>query len=360
MSLHFVLGSRDHEMEAIESLLTQLGISFSHAMKTADPKGNPLPASRRVFPGERADFAGISSGETLKQIITVEVQCLDLQMENTPFYEIDHHGEHPAASLPVGQYLEASSIGQVIICLAQEGIVSAAWAFESGVQSLKTGDWLRPGDIAAYASHPVNHTGTKPGYPAVVAVAGQVTPGDGYQIPKEILWVAAADHCLGAACQGLCPGVDFSEGTLGRAWLLESRRKVFAPSMSNEEFAMAVSIAELEVRTASSVPDMGGNVADLRQLPIDGPVVNATGEQYPSRAQFLPLVASMVGRPYMVHIKGKHGLALRMGGGDGRFIQPFSEFFNNPEKFGCLPTSAPAPTNAYASPVRGFAGGTLM
>jgi hypothetical protein len=129
--------------------------------------------------------------------------------------------------------------------------------------------------------------------------------------------------------------------------------------MSEEEFLEACSVAAQTLR-AHRGPD---GIADLRHLPIDGPIAT-TGEQYPSKAQFLPVVASLEGIPYIVKIRRGDGmLALRMGGFDGgnpEHQQVIQAFLDDPSKLGCLPVDAPSPNNDYGSPERGIGGGTLI
>jgi hypothetical protein len=212
--------------------------------------------------------------------------------------DIDHHGASPFASFPPEKFWEASSLGQ--FC---------------------------------------NLFGIEP------------TP--------DLLAVAAADHCMAAAAQGRCPGVDLGPDTPQREALLLRARRNFAPTMSEEEFLKACAVAAQTLRDNQTY----GEGADLRHLPIDGPIAS-TGEQYPSQAQFLPVVASLEGIPYVVHIRRGDGkIALRMGGFDGgneEHRQVIQAFLDDPSKLGCLPCDAPSPNNTYGSPERGFAGGTLI
>jgi hypothetical protein len=180
----------------------------------------------------------------------------------------------------------------------------------------------------------------------------------GIEPTPDLLAVAAADHCMAAAAQGRCPGVDLGPDTPQREALLRRARRNFAPKMSEEEFLKACAVAAQTLRDNQTY----GEGADLRHLHIDGPIAS-TGEQYPSQAQFLPVVASLEGIPYIVHIRRGDGwLALRMGGFDGgneEHRQVIQAFLNNPSKLGCLPCDAPSPNNAYGSPERGIGGGTL-
>jgi hypothetical protein len=84
-------------------------------------------------------------------------------------------------------YLEASSIGQLILALARAGVDFPGWP--------KADKPWEPGPGICFR-HRLGH---------IVSIGDS---GPVRVIPKEILLVAAADHCLAAAYRGDCPGVE--------------------------------------------------------------------------------------------------------------------------------------------------------
>jgi hypothetical protein len=220
----------------------------------------------------------------------------------------DHHGDRPEASWPPERSWEASSLGQV---------------------------WRR--------------------------LHGDAEP------PIDLRAVAALDHNLPAAWRGRA-GVP---AELAQRALLERTRAIFAPGLSLDEFEAAIRLALETLEEAPPALELcgAGLVGDLRDLPIDGPVVEATGEQYPSAFQFGPTVGAIAGRGYVVTIRrgitdtSPGALALRVGGcglGSAPGPEPIERWLAGVgEQYGCWGPAAPRPDNLYGSPARGFAGGTL-
>lgn len=344
---HFVLGADDSEMRAVAALIDLLAgeghpLSYSCGERYTDPRTDAvLVHSRRIAPGEQAQMFYLEPEHADREIVTVEVVEPAFLDRLAPVVVIDHHGAHPAAALPPAEFLRASSIGQVVAYLAVRGIAPKGWIYPDDSMVDVAGTFFCTFSAQRYWVS---------------------CDGSWRELPSELVWEAAADHCLGAACQGQCPGADFSRSIPAYRWLLSNKRATYAPTLSDAEFAAVIATAEESVRSAPPVSDLPGDVADLRMLPVDGPVVVATGEQYPVKAQFLPLVGSLVGRAYMVHIKrGDGALALRMGGGDGSPASKvtFEAFGVDPGRFGCYPATEPRPNNAYCDPCRGLAGGTI-
>ena len=92
-------------------------------------------------------------------------QCMSSNLHHWPIggaigpLRCDHHRPgDPGYGRPPAEFMGASSLGQVIVQLAVQGVLSAAWV-----------------------------------------------------IPPRVLLTAAADHCLAAAYAGMCPGVDPGE-----------------------------------------------------------------------------------------------------------------------------------------------------
>lgn len=329
--LIFILGSDDAEMRAIEGLLEGLRLPCYYAM---GPRG-------RVRPGEVATGPIL---DTDSEIVAIEV--------GGPWGDpiIDHHGERPEASAPPAEFLRASSIGQVITLLARGGC-------DLGLLGWEPRQW--PAAMTAWSGHmAIDELHPSQGQWLVYG------PNTQWVIPPEIAAVAAADHCLAAAMQGRCPG---AHPDVVAQVHVEHARMTYAPDRSAEEYRAEVeqTIATLKAAPACEALDPEGNVADLTHLEIDGPVVGATGEQYPSKAQHLPVAAALAGRGYVVRIRRRDGrLAMRVGGcGDGSIpgAAPIQRWLNRVgEAFGCAPVDAPRPDNLYGFPARGMGGGTLL
>jgi hypothetical protein len=168
----WILGASDPEMTAIERLLTEAGEEIAHAVDSS---------LNRVHPGNmyRGSFAK-AGPETLNLVCLEQqgykiyaVEC-DIPEHSATIMRIDHHRPgDPGYGLPPDQYWAASSIGQVWSAL-----------FPCGENH---GD----GDSSPYWDCP--RCGQNPDY---------------WDIDTTLLLTAAADHCLGAAYRGVCPGVD--------------------------------------------------------------------------------------------------------------------------------------------------------
>lgn len=224
----------------------------------------------------------------------------------------DHHGDRPEASAPPEKAWEASSLGRV-------------WQYLHGYESLG----------------PANHEPP----------------------PQRLRVIAALDHCLAAACAGKVPGVAAQDAQS------EAKCNAYDTFGQPGTFSDFLIVMDEAKRTLLDAPPAlqlcpAGHVADLTHLPIDGPVVEATGEQYPSQFQFGPVVGSVYGRGYAVRIRRRDGrIAVRIGGcGAGSIpgTEPIERWMQEVgELWECLPADAPRPDNLYGSPMRGFAGGTL-
>jgi len=200
-SLLFVLGAPDPEMDRIEKLLDECGITHTFA----------TIGGVRVHPGNAYKADGIACGETSAcQIILVEGAfdralcggCFTLLTDGTfPLgsvsTSIDHHRPgDPGYGVPPERFLRGSSIGQVVAFLAERGFLPDTWVWDhlcsatvERFQLISCG-WL--------VSQFVNDIPDEP------------DSGHRYHalLPSDIVFAAAADHCLGAAYAGQCPGVD--------------------------------------------------------------------------------------------------------------------------------------------------------
>jgi hypothetical protein len=150
----FVLGAQDPEMREIARVLKQLARAFHHAAKAAQPV-----TTRNAYEADSVvnlTRAGRFEAASLLPLVPgVFVECTLCDRE--PVLRIDHHHPgDPGYSKPPEEYLEGSSLGQALRLL-------------------------------------------------------EIEPG----VTQRLL--AAADHCLCAAYQGRCPGIDPKELLLMRA-----------------------------------------------------------------------------------------------------------------------------------------------
>lgn len=204
----WILGAQDPEMEAIEKLLTECGETVIHAL---DERGQRVHPGNAYTPCVRS---GWELGEMLRiresaehcdprwtgpdgcsprvqaegtdyafadcEIITVECEAPRLPPEIMgvggfagPIIRcttVDHHRPgDPGFGRPPAEFLEASSLGQVISKLADLGTTPPEWEMIEDPR----GSTQHMRDV----------------------------------IPSRLVMIAAADHCLGAAYAGKCPGV---------------------------------------------------------------------------------------------------------------------------------------------------------
>lgn len=187
----FVLGAADPEMEAIESLLIECGVQYTYARIGED----------RVHPGNAyladcpVEVTG-GHGEQWEQVCRVECAWPDCSEESLCCLveTIDHHRPgDPGFGLPPSEFLRASSLGQVISHLAVAGCLPKSWlrlrgtpgAYPSGSFILRNWQYISERWL--------------------------VGSGSWIVLPEQVVLIAAADHCLGAAYLGKCPGVDSEE-----------------------------------------------------------------------------------------------------------------------------------------------------
>ena len=132
--------------------------------------------------------------------------------EGTELVVIDHHGDCPAASAPPEKFLEASSLGQFISWLAKNGYrVVQSWTVAESRRNGSVGEfvlhqWLRKSPYwddfdgkMVFPDEPAPSwcVGIREGDIVVFRI-----------VPLDLVFAAAADHCLAAAYAGKCPGVD--------------------------------------------------------------------------------------------------------------------------------------------------------
>ena len=331
----WILGAPDPEMEAIERLLRDAGETVVHGM-TGTEGSRPEPA-RRVRPGERvtslsegvllagADavvvecrpdtMSGATSAWLLAGADAVVVECrLAPMLDHDParLRVVDHHAPgDPGYGRPPAEFLPASSLGQVVSIVA-----ASTGYFPAG----------------AYCGSPDPDPG--PGLLTMEA-DGRWLVSDGAEwavIPTDLLLVAAADHCLGAAYRGECPGVE--PGALMR-WRAESRAAFQRRSV--EEVLADVEATTSALRAARTLDLQDGVfVANMRREP-----------PYPE----LPEAAARAGVAYISGpLRGPDGRAKITCSGPPEVVAAFLR----PESLARLGLEDP-----YGDPARGFAGGYL-
>lgn len=181
----FVLGAADPEMGSIEQMLQLMGTSYVYAVDAAGARVTPRTAYAAVRPGVAGPFVAVECGGDW----AAAVVC-------------DHHRPgDPGYGRPPDEFLPASTLGQVISTLAQRGV--------SFFGHFEVRRW--PAE-AAPSGQIYWHEGPSHG-PAAWWVVTHENGGirTDYRIPPSLARTAAADHCLGAAYAGLCPGVEPGE-----------------------------------------------------------------------------------------------------------------------------------------------------
>lgn len=183
----WILGASDPEMSAIEALLNECGERVAYAVSEGR-RVTPATAYRATAV-QYAD--GCAPSDTTSDWYLVE--CGAPTPAGARRVIIDHHRPgDPGFGRPPSEFFPASSIGQVYMALRRHYV---AWHDREG---WITSDGGEPRDVG----------GQLIGLPYADVV------------PHHLVLVAAADHCLGAAYRGACPGVDPDE--LMR-WRVEQR-----------------------------------------------------------------------------------------------------------------------------------------
>ncbi len=184
----WVLGASDPEMSAIEALLRECGqwVVYATVNGTRVFPGNAYEAT---FPETVSDV--VQTGDIVYLVEGVDEETLQ---QGPLFVRIDHHREGDYGfGRPPTEFLPASSLGQVIAELARRQALPKSWEVVGNE------------DCSCIAGSIVHRDR---GW----VVTRGLTPGSdgwyGQVIPQDLVLTAAADHCLGAAYRGECPGVD--------------------------------------------------------------------------------------------------------------------------------------------------------
>lgn len=223
----WLLGAPDPEMALIERLLRSLG----EQVLVATCQGRRVsPAS--AYRAQPPDAGGV--------LYLVECDCVPAYPG--PVVRVDHHRPgDPGYGQSPERFLQASSLGQVLLLTREH---PGFWAPDAW--------WLGGRPIRATSEEPLQlrHDGWGILHPS----------GDTVRLAQEIVFGAAADHCLGAAYRGLCPGVD-PEALM--RWRVETRAQF--QGRSADELLALVQQARRELRTAPVIElEPGVYARDLR------------------------------------------------------------------------------------------------
>lgn len=290
--LVFVLGAPDAEMGAIEEVLTSTGQRFIHA----------TVGGRRCHAANayEADNTGLDRFD----VVFIECRVTGI----TPAIIIDHHkpGDFGYAKAPE-DFMNASSLGQLYALLAKLGLLDPESA---GMDH--AGSYTGRIDFDQAGTYTVANMGHRA--PTV------------FFIPKDHVYVAAADHCLEAAYRGKCPGVDPEK-------LLEFRINQIAKHLITHPDNVRDNIKSAieALKNAPKIQLGGVEVADL----ADGKVISQLPEAGAyTGIPFVALVPSPDGRKkYVIQAAPANAVIVFMNGG----YKPLFDY--------------------YGAPARGFAGG---
>ena len=329
----WILGAPDPEMEAIEALLREQGEDVAYA----------TVAGKRVHPGNayKSDFSELSLMD-YSEIVIVECDGDRTPFGSRPVTVIDHHRPgDPGYGRSPAEFMEASSIGQVLALLCRAGILQPTAVsdcnYVTGAAFVRTKvrtryDWV-PGPweyqwtnahVVGNAYQQGTHDGIRDG--AIDTRRTMVSLMFRYRVPEAIIMAAAADHCLAAAYRGECPGVD--PDALMR-WRVETRAKFQGRSV--ESLMADVESARKELRSRV-VPHavIPGAVADFGDSTIPE----------------LPEAAAREGIAFLATVTDRDGrkkVVLQAAGSEQ--VQAFLSHYPAQDKYG--------------DPARGFAGGYL-
>lgn len=276
----------DPEMEMILSILSKLSMPHQHA--TVD--GKPVH-SGNAYKADRIEHEG-----TL-----VFIECAPADGRPSDSVVVDHHREgDPGYGIEPDEFFKGSSLGQLLVYLAEQLLDFSPLGWEA-----------LGGD----------------GFPLIYQSSGQLLLAAAqywdYLLPKEVVLTMAADHCLGAAYKGQCPGVSPEAMRSHR-----TRVRSAFQGISPEELETLVASAEVELEKA---PEFSPDIKDMRR---DTPVPE------------LPEAALRKGIGY---ISGP------LVGRDGR--RKFTCSGNTEQVETFLSTNPLGLVDVYGDPARGFAGG---
>jgi hypothetical protein len=188
---YFLVGAGDPEMEAIKTILTSNNMLWGQAVNSNGQPVRPFEAYKACLPNDMP--------ASIQSVILVECELAENEKAKLPQKAriaaiCDHHAPgHPGYGRTPIEFMPASSIGQVLILMAQQGWLQKLddhCKFEPKHEINADTDFVFAPDPRAYDPD---------------VCCWQLA---GVPIPETIVFAAAADHCLHAAYRGECPGVD--------------------------------------------------------------------------------------------------------------------------------------------------------
>lgn len=319
----FILGADDPEMQAIEKLLIDCGCSVAYAIGS---DGN------RVHPGNayKVNDLSYTVGEAIEcQFVWVECAPNTDILRSDDSIVIDHHRPgDPGYGKPPAEFLSASSIGQVVAVLIESGVLTeySPTLDDEGTpsESLPSGWCNRDIEIVLTC--------------------------------RDCLMIAAADHCLGAAYQGQCPGVNPDELM---AWRVKSRAshqgRTEAEILADIRFS--VSMLRMAQRMDEDIRDMRSGWIHCSechfasaQFPndpfVECPACGSRSFDFHFTFPELPEAACREGVAYVATITDKDGRVKDVLGGC-TMTEMVAEWMAACKSQG---------RETYGDPVRGFAG----
>lgn len=250
------------------------------------------------------------------------------------------------ASDPEMQYIERLALThghQVVHAFSRGRRVHAGNAYDADFIPVSTEDY--PGQVVWVECAMQNQSGTRevvvdhhqpgdPGYDLPPASywkgssLGQVCELIGVRPSRELRMAAAADHCLSAAYQGLCPGVDRLEF---RRWRLKMKARW-----------KRVDVQALADRVSEAV-DLLASMKKVRVGEYE--FVDALDH----RAHEIAEASAILGYPVMYAIEDQRTGLIKVGAlnGSAEMMRAWMDYAHQVMKL----------KDVYGSPVRGYAGG---
>lgn len=301
-----ILGAPDKEMAQIQQLLTMCGVQYAYAAAGGKRcHGGNAYKSDSLLPGT------CSVPEVTENDDIILVECeLPGWFSGDPqpaVVVIDHHKPgHYGYGKPPEEFFEASSLGQLYKLLRRMLPIT-----RQTVGTPSTPAWLWESDDRIHVL-----VGTDP-HPNI-----ELGLDNWFSVPIEAMVVAAADHCLGAAYHGQCPGVDPEE-------LRKFRIKQIAEfrGMTEEDVSERIELAILDILASPRL----GPLSDMRGKDTDS----------------LPEAAAIIGRGYVTEVTEPTGRRKIVIGGR---VSPevITKFLEGTLINGLI--------DHYGDPTRGFAG----
>lgn len=278
----WLLGASDPEMAAIERLLTSIGETTAHAVGSDGQRVHPGNAYRAIGYRLSRDDLDLS---TRWDGPCYQVECGgDLPPDAV---SIDHHRPgDPGYGRPTEEFLSASSVGQVYCHLAKLGKLRSELP------------WMVRGQAGQFVAPYTSPGADDPNWWVYTASAYI------HCVPKDVVFTAAADHCLEPAYRGRCLGVDPDELM---AWRVRTRAAFQNRSVSDvsvdveaarKRLRACVELSDDVQATPTQATEVGGGPLGVGEL-----IADLRGESIPE----LPEAAAREGIPFLATVKDRDG-----------------------------------------------------